>query len=114
MSSRRVKLFAVDKAKGTNPKLDPLRGVSQNDVPLTPPRSNSKQSDKLLSSPKSVTFNNNISNMGGNKNYLNRSSFLHSRSPTKTNRSSYNEVDPVKKLNSILRRLEEVLESLLT
>ena len=114
MSSRRFKTSALNKAYETNPELDPVRGVSQNDVLLTPPRSNSKQSDKLLSSPRSVTFNNNISNIGGNKNYLNRSSFPHSRSPTKTNRSSYNEVDPVKKLNSILRRLEEVLESLLT
>ena len=35
-------------------------------------------------------------------------------SPARTNRSSHNEVDPVQKLNSILKRLEKVLESLLT
>ena len=35
-------------------------------------------------------------------------------SPSRTNRSSHNEVGPVQKLNSILRRLEKVLESLLT
>ena len=35
-------------------------------------------------------------------------------SPARTNRSSYNEVDPVQKLNSILKRLEKVLETLLT
>ena len=62
MSSRRFKTSALNKAYETNPELDPVRGVSQNDVLLTPPRSNSKQSDKLLSSPRSVTFNNNISN----------------------------------------------------
>ena len=74
----------------------------------------------MSTSTKGVTFVDRASQIRQNKNLSNPYSFAPPdnktlfTSPVRTNRSSYNEVDPVQKLNSILKRLEKVLETLLT
>ena len=71
----------------------------------------------IMTPPRGVRFDETVSEKPQNKTLsypYAHSGNTHVISPARTNRSSHNEFDPVQKLNSILRRLEKVLESLLT
>ena len=114
---------------------DPLGSINQEDsvglpVDYDPPNDSfsriGNNTNAMLTSKKGVTFDpfatetiNTPLKITQNKTLRSSYPYAHSdntrfTSPPRTYRSSHNEFDPVQKLNSILRRLEEVLESLLT